>query len=408
MASTVIASTTSLPNKFKVKYDKKSYYVFNTATPLLQKIRRETGGFNGKNKTIDAVLGFKGGVSSGSLPKSNVQSDENAVLTRKKLYSTISIDREAMYASKDDGAFEDLQKDQFKQGVKSFVRNMSRQLFAYENGKLFEGDGATTVTGAGSTGSPYLVKGLSSTWVKSFIEKKDYVNVDAETTDLEITAVDFSTRVVSLVGTSATLAAAVSGVTSTTAKIYMQYSKDNDIQSILAATKQTSSTLYGVSIGARWQSVQTNAASATLTTDLMNQCVSDVEFQSGESPDLIVTSYKQLRKLKNLLGDKVRYMVVGHRDPNFRKAGASFQAIEFMTDSGPVPIVADRMCPDDHMFFLNTDYIVLHSLRAPEWVDEDGSTLLRSTSDDAFDARYAWYGQLFIHPNAHGVLYNLA
>lgn len=408
MAADISASLSSLSNMFKVLYGKRSYAVFNTSTPLLSKTKKEYGAFKGKSLSLEAVLGFAGSVGSGSLPETNVFQDENASLTRKKNYARILLDRDAMIASKgEEGAFEQVTKRVVKKGVESFMRNISRQFFAIENGMLFKGDGSTTVTGAGTSGDPYVVVADSATWVRGFVEKKDYVNVGTETTDLEITSVNYTTRAVSLVGTSATLTAAT-GATSTSAKVYMQNSKDNDMQSLLAACKATSSTLYGITVGNRWQAAQIDASSAGITTDLINQLVTEVEFNSGESPDLIVTSYKQYRKIQNLLGDRIRYCVVSNRDPIFQKAAFNFKGIEWITNSGEVAIVPDRMCPDDHLFALNTDNILLLTAEAPKWADEDGTVLLRSASADAYEARYVMYGELFVHPAAQGVLYGLA
>lgn len=397
-----VTNTTAM---FQILYDKKSLILFNTATPLLKKISRDEK-FLGKSRVLEAITSWGGGVGSGTLPETNVFEDQNATLTRKKMYSRIQIDREAMKASKNGvGAFEDATKRRVRKGVEDFMRNMSRALFAFENGKLFEGDNSTNVTG---TAGNYTVTALASTWVPGFVEKKDKVNVGAETTVLEITAVNYATRVLTLVGTSAILEAARVGPTATAAKIYMQGSKDNDIQSILAAVKQTSSTLYGVTVGPKWQAYQRDAASAALSTDLMNEVVSQIEFQSGESPDLIITSYKQLRKLQNLLGDKVRFMVQEPRSPLFRKAQFNFSALEFSTASGPIPVVADRMCPDDHMLFLNTDQITLYSAGPAQWADDDGTVFLRLAGSDAYEARYALYAEMFVSPTSQGVLYGLA
>ncbi len=401
------ASLTSLSNLFKIKYDKKSFAVFNTINPVLQAYDKKYN-FTGKSMSLDAVLGFTGSVSSGSMPDTNVYQQENASLTRKKMYARILLDREAIVASKGEAAaFEDATKRQVKKGVESWSRNIERCFFAFENGKLFEGDNATNVTGAGTTGSPYLVKGLASTWVEAFVQIKDYVNVGSETTLLEIVAVDASTRVVSLVGTSATLAAAAGGPSATAAKVYMQKSKDNDIKSILEVCKATSSSQYGVNIGTGWKAKQVNASGAGISSDLINELVTGVEYQSGESPTILVTSYKQRRKVKDLLGDKLRYTTVSNRDPIFKKAGASFQAIEWNSDSGAIPLIASRMCPDDHFFALNMDYITLFFAEQPKWADEDGTVLLRTTGD-SYEARYIGYGENFVHPNAQGVLYNLA
>lgn len=133
-----------------------------------------------------------------------------------------------------------------------------------------------------------------------------------------------------------------------------------------------------------------------------------VEQQAGESPDIIVTSYKQYRKLQDILGDKLRYMDVTNRDKVFRKTEFNFQGIQWNTAAGLIPIVVSRMCPDDHMFALNTDNIGFYSAEAPKWADEDGTVLLRSSSADSYEARYICYAELFVHPNAQGVLYGLA
>jgi len=405
--SDTTANLTSLSNLFKYKYDKKAYAVFNTATPLLAKIKRENG-FVGKSMVLDAVTSFTGSVGAGSLPETSTFDQQNPTLTRKKLYGVMALDREALITSKgNEAAFESITKRQTRKLIESFTRNTARAMFATANGRLATGDGSTQVSGAGTSGSPYVLTCSATGWVDSHIEKYDKVNIGSETTILEISAVNYTTRAVSLVGTSATLAAAT-GSSATAAIMYMQGSKDADLESILRVCKATSSTLYGVSVGNKWQAAQVDAASAGISVDLVNQLVSNVEFQSGESPDLIVTSYKQLRKIQNLLGDKLRYCTVSPRDQIFKKAGVSFSAVEWNTQRGPVQLVADRMCPDDHLFALNTDEIVLHQAESPKWFDEDGTVLLRGSTSDTYSARYGCYAELFVHPNAQGVLYGLA
>lgn len=402
------ASLSSLSTLFKVLYGKKTYAVFNTSTPLWSKIKKEFGAFKGKSLSIEAVLGFSGSVGSGSLPETNVFTDVNASLTRKKLYARILLDREAMIASKgEENAFEQVTKRMVKKGVESFMRNLSRMLFAYENGMIFQTP-ASGGTDAVISGSTHTVYGSSATWVKSFVEVKDKLNVGTETAVLEVTSVNHSTYQVVMTLLSGSVGSTIVNGSQTAAKFYMQNSKDNDIQSILAVCKATSSTLYGVTVASRWQAAQIDASSAGITTDLINQLVTEVEFNAGESPDLLVTSFKQYRKIQNLLGDRVRYCTVSNRDPIFKKAAFNFQGIEWITNSGPVTIVADRMCPDDHFFALNTDSITFYSAEAPKWADEDGTVLLRSSSSDAYEARYICYGELFCHPASQGVLYGLA
>ncbi len=417
MADSVV-STTTLSNLFKIKYAKKSYAIFNTATPIVSKLTKEHGGFKGKSSglTINAVLGFTGSVGANVLPETNVFNDQNAVLTRKKQYARMRLDREAMIASEGkENAFEDVTKYQVKKCVESFMRNFERQLFAIENGMIFQGDGATNVSGSGTTGSPYVLRGLASNWVDGFVEVGDSVQYAGESTLLKISNVNRATRDVSLVGTSAALSGAT-GSAPLSGKVYIQGinaaastpTSGLDLTSITQACRATSSTLYGVTVGERFQSQQINASSAGIQTDLVNQLVTQVEQFSGESPDLLVTSYTQYQKLQNVLGDKLRYMAVTNRDKLFNKAMFKFTGIEWNTQSGPIPIVFSRMCPTDHFFALNTDAITLYTAQAPKWFDEDGTVLLRSATSDDYEARYGMYGEVFIHPQAHGVIYGLA
>lgn len=418
MADTSV-NTTSLSNLFKIKYGPSSYAVFNTSTPLWSRVKKTHGAFKGKGSgsglsgyTINAVLGFTGSVGALTLPQTNVYQDVNAVLARKKQYARMLLDREAMLSSDGkDAAFEQVTKYQTKKCVESFMRNLERQLFAYENGKIFEGDNATNVTGAGTTGSPYVVRGLSTSWVDGFVEIGDSVQMSGETTVLNISSVNRTTRDVSLVGVSAALAAAAAGPTATAAKAFIQglnaVATNGDLQSILGAVKATTGTLYGVTVGERFKSQQVDASSAGITTDIINQVVTQVEQFAGESPNMIVTSFKQYRKLQDVLGDKLRYMDVTNRDKVFRKTEFNFQGIQWNTTSGLIPVVTSKMCPDDHLFALNTDMIELFTAQAPKWFDEDGTVLLRS-SVDAYEARYGFYGELFVHPQGQGVVFGLA
>jgi hypothetical protein len=401
-----------MTNLFKYLYDKRTYITYNAATPLWARVKKEYGAFTmgGKSKVIEAVLGFTGGVGSGSLPDTNVFNEQNATITRKKIYSRIIMDREAMLASKgESAAFEAVTKRQVKKGVESFVRNLSRTLFAAENGMLGQGDASTTVTGAGTTADPWLVIISAATWNEGFWEEKDYVNCASETTPLEVMQVVPATRQIKLRGTSAEMTLrSITTPAATSAKFYMQGSKDNDPESLIRVLKLTSGSSYcGIDIGRRWQAFQKDADGVPLSADLMNEVALGIEKQSGEAPDLIVTSYTQFRKLKNVLED-LKYYPVTPRDELAKKAKIGWQGVEYMSTNGGIPIVVDRMCPADTMLFLNTNYITWYGIEPAKWVDEDGSVLFRSSTADSFESRMALYGELFVEPAHQGILYDLA
>jgi hypothetical protein len=291
---------------------------------------------------------------------------------------------------------------------------MERILFGNGDGLLYTGNASNSApTGAGTAASPYVLKmngdATSMVWAK--FEEGDLVNINTETTNLSIAVVSetASSEYLHLVGTSARLAALVTAATAftTTDKVYAQGSKDNDPTG-LRMIQNTSSTTYGVShTSRRWQGTTIAASSAGVSEDLLNRLILDVEVKCGESPDLIVASYFQFRKIKDFMSDHKRIEVM----PRDRElvGKLSFSALQFMGASGPIPVVASRFVEKDYVYALNTDHIEV--MFAPDfgWMDElDGGIWKRRDTADRYQSRYGGYGNIFIEPAFHGVLTGLA
>ena len=186
----------------------------------------------------------------------------------------------------------------------------------------------------------------------------------------------------------------------------MQGSKDNELDGLEGVIAATSGTYKGISIARRWQSFSKDASSAALSTDLMNEVVVNVKRQSGESPDLILSSFHQYIKLLNLLEDHKRYQLPA-RDKSF-KAAVSFSGIEYMSPDGAIPVMASRFVSDEKMLFLNTKHMDIACRPGGfEWFDEDGTVFLRETGD-SYEARYGGYCDFFVNPHFQGQLDNLA
>lgn len=385
---------------FKIKYGPLSMNAYNSANVLLGRVKKEYK-FGGKRMDIAVPLSFSGGVGSGSLPTSNYASYSDAQLTRKKVYSTIQIDREAMKASMtSEAAFVELSKEAVKKGVESFNRNMSRILFGNSDGSLgqFSGNAAGTAT------SPILTI-TSASFKAANWEERDYVNVNSLSSVWEVVSVDESTRAITLsrISGSDDLTAIGAG----THTVYMQNSKNNDPSGLKGVLDATSGSLYGITVARRWQAYQKNAASAGISADILNEGMLEIERRCGQVPNLIITSFKQYRKILNFLEDQKRYTL----DPRAEnlKGKISFKGVEFMSSAGPVGIFPERFCEDDRVYLLNDNYITLHHApESPGWADDDGTVLLRDASSDSYSARYASYVEAYIPPTFHGVISSLA
>ena len=392
---------------FKIKYGKLSENVYNSANVLLGRVKKSYN-FTGKQILHSIPQSFAGGVGSGSLPTANTAQYSEAIITAKKMYAVVEIDRESIKAAmSDEGAFVRATKEVVQKGVESWMRNMSRALFNDGTGKLADGDNATQVSGAGSLADPYVVR-LASSTKEANIEERDLVNVDTETTNLEVLAYDPATQDCSLVGSSATLAG-LTGSGAFAGELYMQGSKDNDPEGLKGVLDATSGTKYGITVGRRWKAEQIDASAASISSALMNKAMLRVEKKTGKVPNLIITSYKQFEALLNIFEDDKRYPIpnrAGVKDKN--GVVISFSGIQFMSTSGPVAVVAERFCEDDRMYFLNDNFIHIHHRPDFGWFDDDGTVFLRKASSDEYEARYGGYLQVYIDPNFHAVITNLS
>lgn len=383
---------------FKTKFGKLSENAYNSANPILGTIKKQYD-FVGEDFKAAVPTFFAGGVGSGVLPTANPASAVKATLLAKRVYATTEIQREALKASSsDEGAFVEAMKWNVEKTVESYNRNASRIMFGDGTGALGTFNGAATGTAA----APVIVITLAS-WVEGHWEENDYVNVGTDASVFRIDEVIPSTRTVELTRLSGTL-----DLTANVgdAIVYMQNSKDNDPIGLKGVLDATSGSLYGVTVARRFQATQIAAGGAGISTDIMNELISKIMFKCGKAPKMIVTSYKQMRKIKNFLEDQKTYMI----DPRSSelKGKISWAGVEYLANGSKLAIIEDRMCPDDRMYAINTDFITCHHRPDFGWFDDDGTVFLRKSGDDAYEARYGGYYQNYIIPSFHGVVTGLA
>ena len=410
-------------NLMKVKYGKliEKQFAQNNVVFGRMKIKKD---FVGSQIERPIIQSIGGGVSAGSLPTANESKTAKAIITSKKLYAVAKIDRETKAAAKtSEGSFVRMTAFPVKASTNAFNRNVERQLTRGAvdgNGALITGDVTNTnVSGAGSSGSPYVVSfDKASTYFPGHfesIEIGDILNADTETSELEVVdmsvtvASGYATGTISLVGASTRLDA-INDVGTPAAfgasdKLYMQKSKDNEIFGLEGILSATTGSLYSVPVGRRWQSYQKDASAAAISTDLLNDLIINVKRQSGVAPKLILMGHHQYIKFLNLLEDSKVYNLPA-RDKKF-KGQVSFSAIEYIGPEGKIPVVLSRFMDEDKVYALNEDHIEM-CLRPGgfEWFSDDGSVFLRE-STDSYEARYGGYGQLFVNPHFQGYLHNV-
>lgn len=395
MAQFSLTGATAL---FKTKFGKLSENAYNSANVMLGTIKKEYD-FVGEDMKMATPTFFSGGVGSGSLPTANPASAVKATITAKSVYAVTQIQREAVKASSSsEGAFVDGMKWVVQKNVEAYNRNASRILFGDGTGAL----GTINANASGSASAPVIVIS-AATWVEGHWEENDYVNCSTDASVFSIISVVPSTRSITLSRLSGTLDLTSSG---SGLVVYMQNSKDNDPLGLKGVCDATSGTLYSVTVARRWQATQIAAASAGISEDIMNELILKIQYKCGKTPKMLITSYTQYRKILNFLEDKKIYSV----DPrsNDLKGKISFDGLSYISDAGELGIFADRMCEDDRMYAVNTDFITAKHRPDFGWFDDDGTVFLREASSDAYSARYGGYYQNYIIPSFQGVVTGLA
>lgn len=109
----------------------------------------------------------------------------------------------------------------------------------------------------------------------------------------------------------------------------------------------------------------------------------------GGTPDYCYMNPMNYGKLINELGSKRQYVDVK------AQANIGFRAIEAMLPTGSVTVISDRDCPSNRIFLTQNDTLMLGSLDAlPGLLADDGNTILRQSSDDGYEVRMGYYGNM--------------
>ena len=386
-------------NLFKTKFGKLSENAYNSANVLLGTIKKEYQ-VVGEDMKVAVPTFFAGGVGSGILPTANPASVAKATILAKKVYAVTEIDREAIKASQgNEGAFVEGLKWSVQKAVESWNRNASRIIFGDGSGSL----GVFSGNASGTASNP-VVTITAASWVEGHWEENDYVNVNTLGSVFRVDAVNPATRAITLARISGSDDLTAIGVGSHT--VYMQNSRNNDPMGLKGVCDAVGGTMYGVTVARRWQATQIAAGGAGISEDIMNELVVKMTEKVSKAPKHLVTSYTQYRKILNFLEDRKIYDVQPRSSD--LKGKISFKGIEYVSDAGVITIHADRMCPADRMYGVNTDFITAHHRPGFGWFDDDGTVFLRKANDDAYEARYGGYYENYIIPAFQGVVTGLA
>lgn len=360
--------------------------------PLLAKIKKSTADVWGKDVRKLVRYGMAGGISAGdetgALPVSGGNNCVQFVSTLKNLYGTLEISDKAIRASAgNEGAFVNLLNDEMQALIKSSEFNFGRMLY---------GDGSGRLTGAVVTEADDTAGVISIDDVNNIYEGMivDFCLPSGlrlyGCLNREILKIDRVNKKITVSGEKIDMDTLTSGC-----YMSMQYSSTKELTG-LGALFSSSETLYGVKRADHsWMTPYALDETGAFDIPKFQKAVDSIEQQSGGRVNFAVCSFGVKRAVYN-------YLVSCGVTPEVREIENGYKAI--MIDG--IPVVADRFCPANTMYLLNTDDFCLHQLCDWQWLEsENGSILKQIAGKPAYTATLVKYAELLCsRPNGQGVL----
>lgn len=366
----------------------KTYYLDAVATqldaisPFYAAVEKNSAQVYGKEVKVAVVKGDNSrvvaGTEDGDLPAAGSNRYVNLTSTLKNIYGTIEISDKALRASGNSGgAFVDLLNAEMEGLVSSAKVNFSRMLYGDGNG--YVGD---ITSGSGDS---VVVEPIGRVYEGMCVDVRTSSAIMDGGEGLTVTAVDYSTGEV-------TLSASVTG-TLTGKSLYVHGAYGNEITGFKAIFGTDD--IYGLTRSSESLLSPVQFVVTSLTEEGIMEKINYMEAFCNNRPNMILCSYKTKAEIGALL-------TAAKMQVNTTELNGGYSTITF----DGIPVVADRYCPDDEIYLVNTDDFVLAQLCDWEWLeDEDGKILKQVPGKAAYSATLVKYAELICKkPCAQGVI----
>lgn len=371
--------------------------------PALQMIESSSANItrNGKEVIFDTHIGRNQGIGARGvrekLPTAGAQKYKQAHLYLTNLYGSIEVDGQLFeQAAEDYQAFINVVDMEITGLKRDLAVDLNRQVYGDGTGKI-----ATVVSVAGQN-----ITVDSTHWVQ---EGMTLTGIDTGTgtvadsgNQLEVTAINETTKVITVTGTISALAAA--DVLVRASNTTNSYGKE---WTGLAAIVDDTTSLHEIDPASYpvWKATKTDISSGgvpgTLTELALINLVQNVDKKGGDV-DVMLASPGVFNAYWNLL-QGLRQFTNGATLTGGQRA-FSFDAL-----GKPIKFVSDYAAPENTLYALSSKEIVLNRKRDWSWMDRDGSMWSRVSDTDAYEARYFQYSQLGTYRrNAHAVMTGIA
>lgn len=149
----------------------------------------------------------------------------------------------------------------------------------------------------------------------------------------------------------------------------------------------------------RLAGVRYNGSGGPIEETLVDACT--LVSREGGQIDIVLMNPIDWSNLVKSLGSKAMRT-------EFKVAQFGYQAVELMSGTGPVKVVADLNCPKGTAYCIQLDSWTFASLgEAPQIFDLDGVQLLRDGGADSYTVRCGVYGQLYCEAPGYNAVVTL-
>ena len=351
-------------------------------SPFFNAIEKTGENVFGKDVKIAIAKGGMAGVvagkEDGDLPSPRSNRYYAVTLPLKNIYGTIEISDKAIRASGNAaGSFVNLLNAEMEGLVAGAKANFARMLY---------GDGNGCICSVVSVKSDYV---LTVNNARSYFKGlKVQVNCAAPFT-ATITAVNLADNQITLDEDMSEMTIAAGS------KVCVAGAKDNEI--IGLAGIFDGAELYGFDKSEEpyFSPMKKSVAKSSLTEGDIVDVIDGLEEASDGKVNMILCSYKTRKKIAAL-------MTSSRRIVNTADIAAGYSSIVI----NDVPVYADKFCPDDRIYFVNTADFSLNQLCDWAWLEDDGGKILRQVAGKAaYSATLVKYAELVCKkPCGQGVI----
>ena len=298
----------------------------------------------------------------------------------KQLWGRIQINERVLKAAKSNrGSFINVMNVETEGLANDMKKDLNRQLFGDGSGKIaqFGTTSASTTVVLHTTATTRAQ--LRQLEVGMKIDIGTVADPDLRGASVEILTVDFASigaatfTVASAITTATTDFAFRAGVGagSTTTGVELTG---------LASIADSAGTLFNVDPAShpRWSSYEKGSVGA-ITDDALIAMIQEIGYESGESPDVLLTTNGVVRSYAASLAVQKRFA-------NSMDLKGGFKGLSVGAGNSEVGLTDDRDCPAGTLFALNSKHLMQHVAGDWEWMDLDGAIWSRQANLPSYEA----------------------